>query len=268
MDLQLADKRALVTGSSSGIGEAIVKALAREGAAVAVHGRRAAEVERVVQAIRAQGGSAVATVGDLTSDESAQRIADRALGAFGGIDILINNAGAAPPGGWFEDGEPEIWKSVYDQNVVSAVRMIQRIVPDMQSRGWGRVINLASVVASVSISQRPYYGATKAANINQAVSLSKALAGTGITVNSVSPGLILTPATEPMIRGLAQENGWGEDWAVIERNIVGSIAPNLAGRLGTADEVANVVVFLASPLAGYINGANLRVDGGANPTVN
>ena len=148
MDLQLGGKRALVTGSSSGIGEAIAKSLAAEGAAVVVHGRRQAEANRVASEIAAAGGKAVVAMGDLSSDAGADAVAKVVNDALGGADILVNNAGAYPQTPWLESTAAD-WTGVYNQNVGSMVRMITRLVPGMKQRGWGRVISLASVVATM-----------------------------------------------------------------------------------------------------------------------
>ena len=162
MDLQLSGKRALVTGSSSGIGEAIAKLLAAEGARVIVQGRREAEVDRVRREIEQAGGGAHGAVGDVSLAAEAAAVAETALTALGGIDILVNNAGAAPLGGWF-DASPELWRDLYEQNVGSVVRMVQHLVPGMRERGWGRVINLGSIVADSPRGPNPHYSATKAA---------------------------------------------------------------------------------------------------------
>lgn len=268
MDLQLTGKRALVTGSSSGIGEAIAKLLVAEGASVVIHGRREDAVSKVRAEIAEAGGNAAVAVGDLSEDRGADAVAKEASRAFGSIDILVNNAGAAPLGDWFDEGVAEVWNSLYDQNVTSVVLMVQRIVPGMRDSGWGRVINLGSIVAAAPQAGNPHYHATKAANVNQTVSLAKALAGTGVTVNAVSPGLVRTPATEPWMLHWASQNGWGEDWDVIERNVATHVTPNPSARVGMPSDIAYAVAFLASPLAGFVNGSNIRVDGGGNPTIN
>jgi 3-oxoacyl-[acyl-carrier protein] reductase len=268
MDLQLNGKRALVTGSSSGIGEAISKSLAAEGVAVVVHGRREAQAERVARQIVAAGGKAVVAIGDLSSDAGADGVAKVVYGAFGGADILVNNAGAFPHKPWLESTAAD-WNSVYNQNVGSMVRLITRLVPGMKQRGWGRVISLASVVATMPFSGGPAYAATKSANANLAVSLAKELAGTGITSNAVSPGMIVTPGVEEMLRKMAPELDLSpDDLPALEQYALKNMVPNPSARLGRPEDIAAAVTFLASPLAGYINGMNLRVDGGTVPTVN
>jgi NAD(P)-dependent dehydrogenase (short-subunit alcohol dehydrogenase family) len=268
VDLQLSGKRAVVTGSSSGIGEAIAKALAAEGAAVVVHGRRESEANRVAGAIRAAGGTAVVALGDLGTDAGADAVARAAHDAFDGADILVNNAGAFPQRPWLESTADE-WNDLYNQNVGSMVRLITRLVPGMKRRGWGRVISIASGVATTPFAEMGNYSATKGANINLAVSLAKALAGTGITSNAVSPGMVMTPGVEEMLKGMAPQLGLpADDLAALEQFAVKNMVPNPSARLGRVEDIAATVAFLASPLAGYINGANIRVDGGTVGTVN
>ena len=268
MDLQLVGKRAVVTGSSSGIGEAIAKSLAAEGVAVVVHGRREAEARRVAAEISAAGGKAVVALGDLATDAGADAVVKVANDTFGGTDILVNNAGAFPQRPWLESTAAE-WNDLYNQNVGSMVRLITRLVPGMKQRGWGRVIAIASGVATMPVGDMANYSATKAANLNLAVSLAKDLTGTGITSNTVSPGMIVTPGVEDMLKGMAPQLGLAtDDLAALEQFAVKNMVPNPSARLGRPADIAAAVTFLASPLAGYINGANLRVDGGTVPTVN
>jgi NAD(P)-dependent dehydrogenase (short-subunit alcohol dehydrogenase family) len=139
----------------------------------------------------------------------------------------------------------------------------------MKQRGWGRVISIASGVAAMPFPDMAAYSATKVANVSLAVSLSKALAGTGVTSNAVSPGMIVTPGVEDMLKGMAPQLGLSpDDWAGLEQFAVKNMVPNPSARLGRPEDIANAVAFLASPLAGYVNGANLRVDGGTVPTIN
>src|SRR5690242_3480426 len=142
MDLALTGKRAIVTGSTGGIGEGIAKMLAREGAALAVQGRNESAARRVQREIDAAGGKAIVTIGDLATDEGAKRVVDKALAEFGAIEILVNNAGAYEVHGW-TDATPQQWLDTFNQNVLSMVRMIQLVVPQMRQVGWGRIIQLS-----------------------------------------------------------------------------------------------------------------------------
>jgi 3-oxoacyl-[acyl-carrier protein] reductase len=270
LDLKLTGKRALVTGSSSGIGEAVVRVLAGQGAHVVVHGRNAERTERVADQIRRDGGKAWVALGDLERPDNARAVAKNALEALGGgVDILVNNAGGADGGmkSWLET-DLEQWHATFEQNVYSSVRLVRELVPNMQRSGWGRIIQVSSGVATQPFPLGPDYAAAKAALVNATVSLAKALAGSGITVNTVSPGPIVTPAAERVFRDIAKARNWGDDWSQIERLAVENFVPNPLGRMGTPEEVAVAVAFLASPLASYIHGSNLRVDGGYVTAIN
>ncbi|MGR6919641.1 SDR family NAD(P)-dependent oxidoreductase [[Actinomadura] parvosata] len=260
MDLQLTGKRALVTGSSSGLGEAIAKALAVEGADVVVHGRDRTRTSAVAEAIRAAGGSAGIAIGDLSTDDGADAVAAAAL-ADGPIDILVNNAGAYPHRGW-KDATAADWSQTYEVNVVSAVRMILRVVPRMHEREWGRVIQIGGGLAVQPGADLPHYNATLAARHNLTVSLARQLKGTGITANTVAPGAILVDSVQKFLTDLAPARGWGETWADIERNAIEELVPNDVGRMGRPEEIAAAVLYLSGPLADYVTGTTLRVDGG------
>jgi 3-oxoacyl-[acyl-carrier protein] reductase len=271
MDLQLQGKRALVTGSSSGIGAGIAKVLAREGAMVVVHGRNRERAQQIADEIGRQGGRAQIAIGDLTDDAQAMAVAHGADAAFGGIDILINNAGGAA-GKQQQDWlgtSPDVWAATYQTNVISAVRLIRHFIPQMKQRGWGRIIQLASASATQPLPfSLPDYQASKAAVVNFTVGLAKFLGGTGITVNTITPGTILTPALERTFRDWARARNWGEEWDEVERRAVTEMFPNPSGRVGRIEDIANMAAFIASPLAGFVNGANIRVDGGRVPTIN
>jgi 3-oxoacyl-[acyl-carrier protein] reductase len=260
VDLQLAGKKALVTGSSSGIGEAIVKLLAAEGVTVVVHGRDESRANTVAEAIRARGGKAEVALGDLTTDDGADAVATAAL-ASGPVDILVNNAGAVPFISWTET-TPTDWAEIYNQNVISGVRMIQRLVPQMRERHWGRVIQIGGGLSQQPHAGMPHYNATLAARHNLAVSLARELKDTGVTSNVVSPGAILTEQARGRFIHMAQAQGWGETLEEMEANATRAIAPNDVGRLGRPEEIASAVAYLASPLAAYVSGATIRVDGG------
>lgn len=229
---------------------------ARDGA-----GKKKQELQRVVQEITSSGGIAHYVDGDLTKDDNCKYIAETTLQTFNQLDILVNNAGAFPNIGWLES-TPEDWLDLLNVNVVSMVRMIQAFLPQMKTLGWGRIIQISSVAGMSPSPNLPGYGATKAANINMTISLAKHLAGTGITVNTVSPGPISTTGTKQLFQEMADEENWGTDWKVIEKKITKEKLPNLVQRFGTPEEVGNLVTYLASPTADFITAANFRVDGG------
>ncbi|KOG62074.1 MULTISPECIES: SDR family NAD(P)-dependent oxidoreductase [Streptomyces] len=259
MDLRLTGRRALVTGSSSGLGAAIARLLAAEGADVVVHGRDEARTRQVADAI----GAVAVAIGDLATDEGADAVA----AAAGDVDVLVNNAGAYDHLGW-EDATPEVWLHTYEVNVVSGVRMIQRLVPRMRERGWGRVIQIGGGLASQPLAMQPHYNATLAARHNLAVSLARELKDTGVTSNVVAPGAVLVDSVQTLLTRMAPERGWGESWEEIERRAARDFVPNDVGRFGRPEEIAGAVAYLASPYADYVSGATLRVDGGTIRSVN
>ncbi|MDQ0888558.1 3-oxoacyl-[acyl-carrier protein] reductase [Paenibacillus sp. V4I9] len=260
MQLELKGKRALVTGSSSGLGIAMAKMLAAEGASVIVHGRDEARTHAVVEAIRADGGSALPALGELTTDAGADAVAKAAL-ADGPVHILVNNAGFYRHLSW-TDATADEWSETYNVNVVSGVRMIQRLVPQMRDLNWGRIITIGGGLALQPMNTHPQYNATLAARHNLAVSLARELKNTGITSNVVSPGAILVDAVKELVESIGPSRGWGETWEEIQPNAVNSLIPNDQGRFGYPDEIAAAVVYLCSNYAQYISGATIRVDGG------
>ena len=268
MNLQLADKRALVTGSTSGIGAEIARMMALEGVKVVVHGRDRGRAGAVVADIEAKGGQAAPALGDLMTKDGVEAVIEATEQAFGGVDILVNNAGgsnstSAP--GWFETPVEE-WTESYRQNALPAVRLAQAFVPAMRQRGWGRVIQISSRNAISAYAQFGPYGAAKAALNNLTLSLSKALAGTGVTSNGIMPGLIYTPLVDPWFKALAKQLG-SDDPKVGRDFALKSVLQQTVGRIGQPKDIAAAVCFIASPLCDFMTGTTFRIDGGATPTV-
>lgn len=261
MELGLRGRTALVTGSYRGTGAAIARVLADEGATVVVHGLEAGQADPVAERIRDAGGDAKVAWGDVRSEDGAERAAEAALAAAGHVDVLVNNYGAASGRGWTEGNETD-WLDMFHTNVLSGARMVRHLVPGMREREWGRVIFLGTVGGERPRAQMPGYYAAKASLANMAVSLAKDLAGSGITVNVVSPGMLATAEVRASLERRAAKEGWGDDWDEIERRASRDFMPNPTGRLGRVEEVGHLVAFLAGEHAGYINGSNLRIDGG------
>jgi 3-oxoacyl-[acyl-carrier protein] reductase len=268
MDLKLKGRRALVTGSSSGIGEALVRMLAHEGCVVVVHGRNRERAEKVAAGINAAG----IAIGELSTDEGAATVHTQARAALGGsIEILVNNAGGSSTGNGSRapiDITADHWIANYHANTLSAVRLCRHTVPDMVAAKWGRVIQISSAVAVQPNNLGVDYSGAKAALNNFTVSLAGSLKGVGVTVNTVSPGVIMV---DGLIRWGRQKYGDSNlTPAEIAKRMVADKIFDLppAGRLGTPEDIALVACMLASPLSGYITGANYRVDGGQIRSVN
>ncbi|MDR2188054.1 MAG: SDR family oxidoreductase [Azonexus sp.] len=269
MDLQLTGKRALITGSSRGIGRAIAERLTREGVRVIVHGLEEAECEETVHWIRRNGGDAHWVASDICTENGITSLVTMARNTFGAIDILVNNAGGqtGTPGAQWEEVGIDDWLATYHLNVLSAVRLIHTFLPDMKAEKWGRIIQVASIAASAALTAGPHYAAAKAALVNLTVTLTKALAGTGITVNTISPGSIVTPAFQNAYIARAALAGQPCDWPSVEQAEVQK-RQLAAGRLGAPEDIADMVAYLVSPLAGYICGTNTRIDGGQSGFIN
>lgn len=268
MDLRLGGRRALVTGSSSGIGAEIARMLGREGVRIVVHGRNIERAQAVASEIAAEGGRAATAIGDLTVDAELRNVIGAAEAAFDGIDIVVNSAGGTAvetAHSWLESPADE-WMSSYQHNALPAVRLAQAFVPRMRERGWGRVIQIASRHADMPDPDFGPYGAAKAAVRNLTVSLSKELAGSGVTANAVAPSMIWTSLAQPWFKQIAQEQG-SQDPRVGEEYAIKNLFHQPVERAGRPEDVAAAVCFLASPLADYITGSTLRVDGGANPSI-
>ena len=251
MDLGLNGRRALVTGSYRGTGLIIARHLAAEGADVCVHGFDETQARSAVDEI----GTGTPVWGDITNDAGAAAVTD----ACPAVDILVNNYGTADRGSW-ESSSADDWVRLYEINVLSAQRMIRHYLPGMRSSGWGRIINLGTVGSTRPNSRMPHYYAAKGALANMTVSLAKEVAGSGVRVNLVSPGLILAPEVEAQYLKTGARKGWGDTWEAVEPYVAVDIP---IGRIVRREEVADLVVFLASDRADALHGQNVRIDGGS-----
>lgn len=231
----------------------IARQLAAEGARVFVHGLLAGQAEAAV----AEVGVGVPVTGDITNDAGAEAVAAQLAGQ--GVDILVNNYGTADAGSW-TTSDTQDWLVAYQKNVLSAQRMIKLLLPQMQQRGWGRIINLGTVGSTRPNARNPQYYAAKGALATMTVSLAKEVAGSAVRVNLVSPGVILTPEVKAAYLERGQRKGWGSTWEEIEPVAAKDIP---IGRITRREEVANLVAFLASPLADAIHGQNIKIDGGS-----
>jgi 3-oxoacyl-[acyl-carrier protein] reductase len=254
MDLGLKGKVALVTGGSRGLGRAMAHALAEEGAAVSICARDAKRVAAVAaelqQASLLHGGKGAAGIaGDVTSATDMQKWVDGIAAQFGGIDVLVNNAGAARPGALAELPE-SAWQEQFELNLFAAVRLARLVAPHMEKRGGGSIINISSIYGREAGGPLTY-NASKAALNSFTKMLAREFAPRAIRVNAVAPGSILVP-------GGNWERRFRENPA-FEKEFIAREMP--AGRLGRPEEVAYAVAMLASPLASWITGACIPVDG-------
>jgi 3-oxoacyl-[acyl-carrier protein] reductase len=264
MDLELKSKRALITGSYRGTGLGIARALAKEGAQVLIHGFEENQAKDAVVLLAGEGLTARPVWGDILtpkgSDMLAAQVRDSCEGR--GPEILINNYGTAERGKW-GDLDIDDWIDSYQKNVLSATRLINAFLDDFKASGWGRIVQIGTIGSYSPNKVMPHYYAAKGAMANMSISLSLALAGSGVTVNTISPGLIKTAEVEAAFRAKAKKDGWGDDWAEIEKKIAETSMPNPMQRIARTEEVGDLVAFICSARADFLNGLNIRVDGGA-----
>ena len=265
MDLGLEGKVALVTGSYRGTGAGVARVLAAEGVTVLVHGLEPGQAGGTLDAIADSNGRAHAVVGDIRTEDGTAALAREVRAAVDRVDIVINNFGL-PDGSDWSSSDTDSWHGSYDTIVVSAVRVTQAFLPDMRTAHWGRVVFVATVGATRPGDRIPEYYAAKGALPSITVSLAKHLAGTGITVNCVSPGVIATPEVVERFTERARRDGIATDWTSVERMILDAM-PNPSGRVTTPDDVGRFIAFVVSEPAWHLNGAHLRFDGGAADTV-
>jgi 3-oxoacyl-[acyl-carrier protein] reductase len=265
VELGLAGKVALVTGSSKGIGFAIAEALAREACKVVLNARNPADLESAAARIRKAAPSAAVhmVASDVAAPGGSERAVAETVSHFGAIHILVNNAGGVGRFGAFAELTDDEWLAVFQLNVMSAVRASRAALPHMQRQKWGRIINISSESGTQPDPFMPHYNASKSALNSLTKSLSKAYGADGILVNTVSPAFIRTPLVDEMLANQAKSRGLSSvDEA--ERVFVREFRPNIVfGRAGRPEETAGIVVFLASEQASFITGSNYRVDGGS-----
>jgi len=257
MDLQLRGKRALVSGSTAGIGLAIAKGLSAEGARVIVNGREQASVDRA----RAEIAEATAADVDGYAGDLAQASVAAALAtAFPDVDILINNLGIFDPKP-FEEIPDADWVRFFEVNVLSGVRLSRLYLPRMREKDWGRIIFISSESGIQIPSEMVHYGMTKTAQIAVARGIAESVAGTGITVNSVLPGMTRSRGVGDFVAAMAAQGG--KPTQQVEAEFFEKVRPSsLIKRFATIEEVASLVTYLSSPLASATTGSALRVDGG------
>jgi 3-oxoacyl-[acyl-carrier protein] reductase len=245
MSPRLEGRVAVVTGGAKGIGRAVTRRLASEGARVVVSGREAGALEEACAEVRAQGGEALAVVADVSQAADADALCERTLAAFGKADILVNNAGVTRDGLLLRMSE-EDWDRVLDTNLKGSFLCIRAFARAMVRQRWGRVVNVSSVIGLTGNAGQANYAASKAGLLGLTKAVAKELASRHITVNAVAPGFIETAMTEAL------------DDTV--REALQARIP--LGRLGTPEDVAHAIAFLCTEDAGYITGQVLTIDGG------
>lgn len=257
MDLQLKGKKALVSGSTAGIGYAIAVSLAKEGANVIINGRRQDSVDKAISQIKNETGQNVqGFAGDLSQAHAAESL----VKMYPYVDILVNNLGIFEPKA-FEDTPDEDWERHFNVNVLSGVRLSRLYLPTMKAKNWGRIIFISSESGIQIPPEMIHYGVTKSAQIAVARGLAESLAGTAITVNSILPGPTSSRGVVDFIDTLAKEEN--KSIEQFEKDFFENIRPtSLIKRFSTPEEVANLVTYIASPLSSATTGASLRVDGG------
>ncbi len=254
--MELDRQRAVVTGGGRGIGAATARALAAAGASVVVAARSREEIEAVAAELRAAGRDAWAVACDVTDRREVEALCHRAREEMGGVDVLVNNAGIASSAP-LKAIELEEWNRIFAVNVTGTFLCTQALVPEMVERGWGRVVNVASVAGKVGAPYIAAYAASKHAVVGFTRSVAAEVAANGVTVNAVCPGYVETAMSTSTVERIVRKTGLSHDEA---RATLERTSPQ--GRLFEPEEVAYQVLSLCDPRAGGVNGQALVLDGG------
>lgn len=257
MKLGLQGKTALITGASAGLGYAVAEELAGEGADIVICARNRDRLASALDSLRKQASGRVeSVVADLTSEDDRRDLV-RAVGElFGGIDILVTNSGGPPPG-LFEDHPEPVWMETVEEHLGSVLALVRAFLPGMRERRWGRILTITSIAVKQPLADLILSNTARAAVVGFARSLANEVARDGVTVNNVMPGYTRTARVDGLAARLADNQSRTAD------DVVGDwVADIPMGRLGTPEEFAGLVAFLASERAGYITGTSIPVDGG------
>jgi 3-oxoacyl-[acyl-carrier protein] reductase len=258
MDFGLRGKRAIVMAASRGLGYASALGLAREGCRLVICSREQARIDAAAAAIRQETGADVTALqADVSSATEAKRLVDAAVSAYGGLEIVVHNAGGPPAGETLQMTE-EQWQKAFEQNMLSFTRIVSAAAPEMKKAGYGRIITIASSSIKQPIPNLALSNALRAGVWGLAKTLSRELAPQGILVNVIAPGRIDTERIAELDNANAQKSGKS-----VEDVRKASVASIPLGRLGKPEELANLVVFLASQAGSYITGQAITVDGAA-----
>jgi NAD(P)-dependent dehydrogenase (short-subunit alcohol dehydrogenase family) len=266
MDLGISGRTALITGGDSGIGWHTAGILLAEGATVVISDKDQGLLDSAAAALDARDGTLFAFAADVTSAEELADLHAKTLNAVGEIDILVQSSGITGAQGMFHDIDDAGWVETIETDLMGPVRLVREFLPDLRSGGWGRLVFLASEDAVQPYDDELPYCSAKAGVLALAKGLSRSYAQEGLLVNAVSPAFIHTPMTDAMMTKRADERGTDVDEAI--ESFLDEERPYMElKRRGEPNEVANVVAFLCSELASFVNGSNYRVDSGSVATI-